>query len=87
MEIKDQVVLVTGASRGLGREIARAFAREGARVIGNYFNSGELAENLVQELGDRAVAIRADVRDADQVKELFEQAKQLLRLAGDDNRQ
>ncbi|RHW42703.1 3-oxoacyl-ACP reductase [Neobacillus notoginsengisoli] len=75
MELKDQIVLVSGASRGLGREIARAFSREGARVIVNYFNSAEQAESLVQELGDKAVAFRADVRDDGQVKNLFEQAK------------
>ncbi|ALC90730.1 3-ketoacyl-ACP reductase [Bacillus sp. FJAT-18017] len=75
MEIKDQIVLVTGASRGLGREIARSFAREGAKVVINYFNSEEHAVALERELGDRAIAIRADVRNADQVIAMFEKAK------------
>jgi 3-oxoacyl-[acyl-carrier protein] reductase len=39
MNISDQIVFVTGAGRGLGAVIARAFSREGARVIVNYFKS------------------------------------------------
>lgn len=76
MDIKEQIVLVTGASRGLGRAVAEAFGREGAKVVVNYFNSKALAEEVVQSIGpERAVAIRADVRDKDQVAKLFEEAK------------
>lgn len=76
MNISDQIVLVTGAGRGLGTAIARAFAREGARVIVNYLNSRESAEALVEELGsDRAVAIRADVTDPEQVQSLVAAAQ------------
>jgi 3-oxoacyl-[acyl-carrier protein] reductase len=71
MKISEQIVVVTGAGRGLGLAIARAFAREGARIVVNYFNSRESAEALVRELGDdRAVAIRADVTDPEQVDSL-----------------
>jgi 3-oxoacyl-[acyl-carrier protein] reductase len=76
MNISDQVVLVTGAGRGLGTSIARAFAREGARVVVNYLNSRESAEALVEELGgDRAIAICADVTDLQQVQSLVAEAQ------------
>lgn len=76
MDIKEQIVLVTGASRGLGRAIAEAFGREGAKVVVNYFNNKELADDVVESIGsEHAVAIRADVREKEQVEQLFEQAK------------
>jgi 3-oxoacyl-[acyl-carrier protein] reductase len=75
MKISEQIVLVTGAGRGLGVALARAFAREGARIVVNYVNSRESAEALVRELGDdRAVAIRADVTDPEQVHSLVTEA-------------
>ncbi|WP_101845697.1 3-oxoacyl-ACP reductase [Halobacillus sp. Marseille-P3879] len=75
MEIKEQVVLVTGASRGLGAEIAKAFGREGARVIVNYNKSEGKAREVVETIGDRAVAVQADVLDRRQVNELFKKSK------------
>lgn len=66
----EQVVLVTGAGRGLGSSIAAAFAREGARVAINYRNSKAGAEALAASLGDRALAVQADVRDAGAVKRM-----------------
>lgn len=58
-----QTVLITGAGRGLGAAIARAFAREGASVAINYRNSAKQAEALSEELGPRAMAFKADVTD------------------------
>ncbi|NLE79179.1 MAG: 3-oxoacyl-ACP reductase [Rhodococcus sp.] len=75
MQIDKQTVVVTGAGRGLGSAIARAFAREGARVVVNYRNSREAAEALVAELGDNATALQADVTDAEQVAGLFAAAE------------
>lgn len=72
MELDEQIVLVTGGARGVGRAVSRAFAAQGARVVVNYYRSAEEAAALVAELGaERAMAVRADVTDAGQVGELF----------------
>lgn len=72
--LNEQVVLVTGAGRGLGAAIARAFAREGAKVVINYRNSQAAAEQLAASLGERALAIQADVTNADAVAKMVKQA-------------
>lgn len=76
MELKNQVVLVTGGSRGLGAETVKAFAREGARVVINYFQSEEKAKKLEVSIGDAALAVQADIRDPEQVQSMFRQAKE-----------
>ena len=61
-----KVALVTGAGRGIGAEIARAFAKEGAAVIVNYCGSKEKAEALAEEInagGGSGEAYRCDVSD------------------------
>lgn len=64
LELPDQIVLVTGAGRGLGNAIARAFGNEGARVVVNYLHSRTGAESLADEIGNtRALALQADVTD------------------------
>lgn len=77
MRLSEQWVLVTGGGRGLGAAIVRALAREGAGVIVNYHRSERAARELVEEIGPRAHAIRADVTDASQVVALFETAAAL----------
>lgn len=76
--LNEQIVLVTGAGRGLGAAIARAFAREGAQVAINYRNSGAAAEALAASLGDRAIAVQADVRDTDQVAAMVRKVSDTL---------
>jgi 3-oxoacyl-[acyl-carrier protein] reductase len=81
MRLKDQIALVTGGSRGIGRGIARAVAAEGARVAIVYRGSREAAETLTQEIaqtGGKAVAFQADVADAAAVKSCVEQVEKEL---------
>ncbi|MGH8155156.1 MAG: 3-oxoacyl-ACP reductase [Rhodanobacteraceae bacterium] len=76
MQLAEQVVLVTGAGRGLGSVIARAFSGAGARVVVNYRRSRQKAQALVEELGtDRAVAVEADVTGMAQVSAMLETAR------------
>ena len=72
-----QVILVTGASRGIGACIAKAFAREGAMVLVNYLSNHLAAESVVtecQQLGGDAWALAADVRSSDAVQNMVAQA-------------
>jgi 3-oxoacyl-[acyl-carrier protein] reductase len=66
MRLKDQVAIVTGGSRGIGRAVVQAFAREGAKVAVVYKGSQQAAESLVAEVtaaGGSAVAVQGDVAD------------------------
>ncbi|MFD1770810.1 SDR family oxidoreductase [Sphingobacterium suaedae] len=75
--LKNKVALVTGSSRGIGAEVARQLAASGARVIVNYANGKEAAEQVVstiQAAGGDAVCLQADVSKADEVTALFDAA-------------
>ena len=67
--------IVTGASRGIGREIALQLAKEGARVAVNYSGSKDKADEVVQiitDSGGEAFAIQADVSNPDSVKNMID---------------
>ena len=69
-----KIALVTGAGRGIGAEIARTFAREGAAVIINYNGSKERAEKVAAEIiaaGGKAETYQCNVADDAACKEMI----------------
>ena len=70
--------LITGASRGIGAEIAREAYELGHNVVINYAHSREKAETLAKSLGDRAAAIKADVSVKSEVDEMFRKSQELF---------
>ncbi|MGE6753146.1 3-oxoacyl-[acyl-carrier-protein] reductase [Rossellomorea sp. NPDC071047] len=76
MNLEGKVALVTGASRGIGREIALELAREGCNVAVNYSGSEAKANEVVDEikgLGREAIAIQCNVSDSDAVQEMVKE--------------
>lgn len=74
--LSEQVVLVTGGARGLGRAITEAFLREGARVVINYFSSKSAAHGIEVAHPHRALAVHGDVRERGDMDAIFTTARQ-----------
>ncbi len=80
MELRDQVAIVTGAGRGIGRAIALELGRAGARVIVNYRRDAAAAAEVVAALGDGARAVAADVSTPAGAEALLDAARSWGRL-------
>ncbi|HEX6193102.1 MAG TPA: glucose 1-dehydrogenase [Chitinophagaceae bacterium] len=77
-KLKNKVAIVTGASKGIGAGIAKAYGTEGASVVVNYSSDKEGAERVVSEIianGGQALAVRGNVSNASDVKNLFNETK------------
>ncbi len=75
--LKEKVILVTGASRGIGATVALQLAEAGAKVVVNYAGNKDAAEEVVNDIkqkGGDALAIQADVSKSDEVKAMFDAA-------------
>lgn len=71
----EKVAIITGASRGIGREIAKTLAKQNIKIIANYCNSRNRAEELQEELKKENIEIdiiKADVSKRDECKKLVE---------------
>lgn len=82
MRFEDKIIVITGASRGIGAETAIQFAKEGANIVVDYFVSDyepdakENAQNVIsriQELGTEAIMVECDVREKLQIENLIKQ--------------
>ena len=84
--LQDRVAIVTGSSRGIGREISLYLASLGARIVVNYISNSSLADSVVAQINPtatstaaaappRAIAVKADVSNPDDVKSLFDSAE------------
>jgi 3-oxoacyl-[acyl-carrier protein] reductase len=76
MLLKDQVAIVTGGTKGIGKAICFALAEEGAKVVANFSRDVEAAENLMSEAKSKKLGVglyKADVTQFEQVKEMIEE--------------
>jgi len=71
LKLNNKVVVVTGAARGIGKAIALEFAKEGANVVVNDIADASETVKEIKKLNKKALFIRADVSDMDQVEQMF----------------
>jgi 3-oxoacyl-[acyl-carrier protein] reductase len=80
-KLTNQVAVVTGASKGIGADISKALAAEGASIVVNYASSKEGADRVVREItanGGKAVAVQADVSKQADITRLFAETKKVF---------
>jgi 3-oxoacyl-[acyl-carrier protein] reductase len=76
MKLKEKVAIVTGGARDLGRAISLKLAKEGAKVVINYYDNPEDAEEtlkMVQGLGAKGIIVQGDMTKAVDVKRIFDE--------------
>lgn len=79
IDFKDKVVLVTGSTSGIGRQIAKQLLENGAKVIINYGHNDKLAEETMEELSnfrDNILLIKCDLSKANEVDNMFNEIKE-----------
>ena len=76
MKFKNKIVLITGASRGIGAETAKLFAKEGATVIINCRSDELAAKSVLNEINNNGMLIKADLSKQDEIDSMFEQVSE-----------
>ena len=74
MKLKGKVAIVTGGARDIGREVSIKLAKEGAKVVVNYFNSEEDAlktKQLIEEVNGECIIVRGDMTKWKEVQNLL----------------
>lgn len=77
MKLENKSIIITGSSRGIGKEIALLLAKNGASVVINYTNNktdAEAVKNTIETSGGKAITVQADVSKKDDVIRLFDSA-------------
>ena len=78
MRLKNKVAIVAGGARDIGKEVSLKLAKEGAKVIVNYFSSEEKAKDVVKKImdnGGEAIAVKADVTKTNEIAPLVDECK------------
>ncbi len=78
LDLESKVVVVTGASRGIGSAMARYFAAHKAKVVLNFKSNSKAAKSIEEEIiknGGEAISIQADVADRDAVEKMAEEVE------------
>lgn len=76
VEVSGKVVVITGASRGIGSELAKTFAKENAKVVLNYFHSEKRAKEIYEEISQynaNCFLIKADITNPLEVSRMFDE--------------